>query len=57
MNSTEWSNYLKQFDLPYQYFQNITSNTNKFCVIVEPRKHKFLIPVIKNVMYLLQKKN
>jgi hypothetical protein len=57
MDSTEWSDYLKQFDLPYQYFQNITSNTNKFCVIVEPRKHKFLIPVIKNVMYLLQKKN
>ena len=51
-----WSNYLKQFDLPASYFQNITRNTNKFCVIVEPRISNELILVIKNFMYLLQNK-
>ena len=51
-----WSNYLKQFDLPAQYFQCIPRHTNKFCVIVEPRKHKFLIPVLKNYVFLLQSK-
>ena len=51
-----WSNYLNQFDLPSSYFQNIPSKTNKFCVIIEPRKMEILIKVIKNFMYLLQNK-
>lgn len=51
-----WSNYLKQFDLPPSYFQDIPRNTNKFCVIVEPRVHSLLIPVIKNFMTLLKNK-
>jgi len=56
-NIKSWTNYLSQFDLPSEYFQNITSKTNKFCVIIEPRKHPLLILVIKNFMYLLQKHN
>lgn len=51
-----WSNYLKQFDFPPSYFQDIPKNTNKFCVIVEPRIHSLLIPVIKNFMVLLKNK-
>lgn len=51
-----WSNYLNQFNLPEYYFQNIPSTTSKYCVIVEPREHPFLIPVIKNFMFLLQHK-
>jgi len=51
-----WSNYLKQFDLSDDNFQFITNDTNKYCVIVEPRDHPLLIPVIQNFMYLLQKK-
>lgn len=51
-----WTNYLKQFDLPNSYFQNIPLDTNKFCVIVEPREHPLLVLVLKNFMYLLQKK-
>ena len=51
-----WSNYLNQFDLPSSYFQNIPTKTNKFCVIIEPRKMEILIKVIKNFMYLLQNK-
>lgn len=50
----EWLNYLNQFDLSYNYFQNIPSVTEKYCVIIEPRKHPLLIKVIKNFMYLLQ---
>ena len=53
-----WSNYLQQFaDLDSSYFQNIPKDTDKFCVIIEPREHPLLIPVIKNFMYLLQTKN
>lgn len=52
----EWLNYLNQFDLSYNYFQNIPSVTEKYCVIIEPRKHPLLIKVIKNFMYLLQNK-
>jgi hypothetical protein len=57
MNEPEWNDYLNQFkNLPSTYFQNISINTNKFCVIVEPRKHDKLISVIKNFMFLLQNK-
>lgn len=51
-----WSNYLNQFDISNSYFNNISIDTNKFCVIVEPRIHPNLILVIKNFMYLLQNK-
>jgi hypothetical protein len=56
MDTPEWINYQNQFDLSASYFQDIPKETNKFCVIVEPRKHPRLIPVIKNYVYLLQKK-
>lgn len=56
MNEPEWNEYLAQFDLDTFYFQKITNQTNKFCVIVEPRIDKKLILVIKNFMYLLQEK-
>jgi hypothetical protein len=57
-----WSNYLKQFkDLSDEHtcFQNIPSyeKTNKFCVIIEPRKHPLLESVLKNFMALLSQKN
>lgn len=51
-----WSDYLKQFDLDDSYFQFIESNREKSCIIVEPRSHPLLVPVIKNFMFLLQKK-
>ena len=51
-----WTNYLKQFDLPPSYFQDIPKDTSKFCVIVEPREHPLLIPVLKNFMFLLKNK-
>ena len=53
---TEWINYLQQFDLDSSYFQNIPYETNKYCVMIEPRKHELLLKVIKNFMYLLQNK-
>jgi hypothetical protein len=56
MNSPEWLDYLHQFDLPAGHFQNIPLLTNKHCVIIEPREHELLAPVIKNFMYLLQNK-
>ena len=56
MDTPEWTSYVDQFDLQSSYFQEIPKNTNKYCVIVEPRSHPRLIPVIKNFMYLLQKK-
>jgi len=31
-----WSDYLKQFDIDNKYF-NITTKTNKFCVLVEQK--------------------
>ena len=56
MNTQEWIDYQSQFDLPAAYFQDIPENTKKHCVIVEPRPHERLVLVIKNFMYLLQKK-
>lgn len=56
MNEPEWNAYLAQFDLDASHFQKITNQTNKYCVIVEPRIDKKLILVIKNFMYLLQEK-
>jgi hypothetical protein len=50
-----WTNYLKQFDLPAEVFADIPITTEKYCVIVEPRRHPLLILVIKNFMYLLKK--
>jgi hypothetical protein len=52
------SNYLEQFDKGAEYFQSIKGpgETEHFCVIVEPRKHPYLLPVIKNFMMLLQSK-
>ncbi len=52
-STTEWVDYLNQFDLSYNYFQNIPSVTEKYCVIIEPRQHPLLIKVIKNFIYLL----
>jgi hypothetical protein len=53
-----WSNYLNQFNnIPNHFFTNITKDTNKFCVIVEPREHILLEKVIRNFMFLLTKKN
>lgn len=51
-----WSDYLRKFDYDDSYFQNIPYFTDKYCVIVEPREHKHLVPVIKNFMFLLQNK-
>lgn len=55
-STTEWVDYLNQFDLSYNYFQNIPSITEKYCVIIEPRQQPLLIKVIKNFIYLLQNK-
>lgn len=54
-----WSDYLQQFDLPSEYFQHVPSRlqTNKFCVIVEPRISKTLILVIKNFLHVLKERN
>ena len=52
-----WCNYLNQFDISNNYFNKISIDTDKFCVIVEPRIHANLILVIKNFMFLLQNKN
>ena len=52
-----WAHYLQQFaELGPDAFKpmHTSSNTGKFCVIVEPRQHPLLIPVIKNFMFLLQ---
>ena len=56
MDTPEWIEYQAQFDLGPEYFQSITNETRKLCVIVETRSHPRLIIVIKNFMYLLQKK-
>src|SRR6056300_1879190 len=55
-DSIAWENYLNQFDVSSHHFQNIPSHTEKYCVIIEPRKHKYLLRVIKNFTYLLQNK-
>ena len=52
----QWSEYLKQFDIPSSHFQNIPAMTHKYCVIVEPRKMDIFPLVVKNFMYLLQNK-
>ena len=52
----EWINYQLQYDLSAEYFQDIPENSHKQCVIIEYRCHERLIIVIKNFMYLLQKK-
>ena len=53
-----WANYLQRFaELGSDAFHKSSNNrlnSGKFCVIVEPRQHPNLIPVIKNFMYLLQ---
>ena len=49
-----WDKYLDKFDLPPSFFQHIPKDTDKFCVIVEPRNNPLLISVIKNFMFLLQ---
>lgn len=57
MNTPEWCQYLQRFaDLGADAFQRVPNKheTNRFCVIVEPRQHPNLIPVIKNFMHLLQ---
>ena len=57
MNTPEWCQYLKLFaDLGADAFQHMKHKheARKFCVIVEPRQHPNLIPVIKNFMCLLQ---
>jgi len=57
MNTPAWSQYLQRFaDLGADAFRHVKSKhtVRKFCVIVEPRQHPNLIPVIKNFMHLLQ---
>jgi hypothetical protein len=56
MDIPEWIDYQKQFDLSQDYFQDIPEKSPKQCVIIETRCHERLIIVIKNFMYLLQKK-
>jgi hypothetical protein len=58
MNNPIWTQYLQRFAaLGADSFQQMQSKhaVRKFCVIVEPRQHPNLIPVIKNFMYLLQR--
>jgi hypothetical protein len=50
----EWSNYLKQFDVGSSYFTHVPKLSNKYCVIIEPRKHPLLKLVCKNFMFLLK---
>ncbi len=54
MDQPPWNDYLKQFEsLGAHMFQNIVEKSNKYCVIVEFRKHPQLDLVIKNFMFLL----
>ena len=54
-DNPNWTNYLNHFsELGADAFPKSAHNRLKFCVIVEPRQHPNLIPVIKNFMYLLQ---
>jgi hypothetical protein len=56
MDEPEWDLYLQQFEnLDHTHFTKISKYTTKYCVMIEPRTHPKLIPVIKNFMYLLQK--
>jgi hypothetical protein len=57
MNTPAWNQYLRLFaDLGADAFRHMQPKhaVRKFCVIVEPRQHPNLIPVIKNFMFLLQ---
>jgi hypothetical protein len=57
MNTPAWSQYLQRFaDMGAAAFRHVKPKhtVRKFCVIVEPRQHPKLIPVIKNFMHLLQ---
>ena len=57
MNTPVWKQYLERFaGLEAEAFQRVPAKhtARKFCVIVEPRQHPNLIPVIKNFMCLLQ---
>ena len=56
-NDPCWTNYLQRFaELGSDAFHKSSNNcgNGKFCVIVEPRQHPNLIPVIKNFMFRLQ---
>jgi len=58
MNTPEWCQYLQRYaGLGADAFRHVKCKheTRKFCVIVEPRQHPNLIPVIKNFMCLLQR--
>ena len=54
-----WTTYLERFaELGSDAFHKSSNNrlnSGKFCIIVEPRQHPSLIPVIKNFMFLLQR--
>lgn len=50
----EWGEYLRLFET--HSFSDIPQDTEKHCVIVEPRCHPLLIPVLRNFMSLLQAK-
>jgi hypothetical protein len=53
----DWNNYLNQFDkMDPSIFQNITKNTNRFCIIIEPREHPLLEKVLRNFIFLLSGK-
>ena len=57
MLTKKWMEYLKQFEvLGADAFKHMRPKhtLRKFCVIIEPRKHENLIPVIKNFMFLMQ---
>jgi hypothetical protein len=57
MNTPVWSQYLQRYaGLGSDAFQHVQHKhaVRKFCVIVEPRQHPNLVPVIKNFMFLLQ---
>lgn len=57
-NIPSWTQYLQQFAEmgpdAFHKSSNNRLNSGKFCIIVEPRQHPLLIPVIKNFMFLLQ---
>ena len=60
MNTPVWSQYLQRYEdlgsdeFKSKHVQNKHAGCRKFCIIVEPREHPNLIPVIKNFMFLLQ---
>jgi len=57
MITQKWKEHLQRFaGLGPDAFKHMPKKhaVRKFCVIVEPRQHELLIPVIKNFMFLLQ---